>query len=166
MQTSRVSCFPDEEEAAWRKPPHLQIAPYYSRISIASNTPGCFNCRASTGGPGMEMSARVRDWLSFDVAVSYHANASLLPSDRAGGNLTEEIFGLRATKQWRYYAVHAALRPGLLHYTRAYLTSPTPILVTTLRWERTIGFHGISARVWVWTTQWSVIARTKSMPRG
>lgn len=143
VQPSRVSWFPDEEQAAWQKPPQLQIAPYYSRISIASNTPTCFNCRTSTGGPGLEASVRLRDWLSFDTAATYHANASLLPSDRAGGNLTEAVFGLRATRQWRYYAVHAALRPGFLHYTKAYLTSPAPVIIQT--YPNGISTHGGNA---------------------
>jgi hypothetical protein len=127
----RVHWFPSEEQEAWQKIPRLQLAPYFTGFTIATNTPTCFNCRSTATGVGLQGTAHIRDWLSFDSAVSYHANASPLPSDRAGGNMVVAVFGFRATRQWRYNAVHLALRPGFVRFSNAYLTSPKTIFVTS-----------------------------------
>lgn len=127
----RVRFFPGDEEEQWQAMPAFQLAPYVSGFSIASNTATCFNCRRMASGAGVQATAHIRGWLGFDSAVSYHSNASPLPSDRAGGNLLTAVFGLSATKQWQYYAVHLALRPGLVRYDNAYLTSPQTFVINT-----------------------------------
>ncbi len=136
----RVSWFPSDEVEAWRKLPDLQIAPFFSNFSIATNSASCFNCRTFNSGAGIELTKHMRGWLSFDSAVSYHPGASPLPSDRAGGNMLFAVFGLSATRQWQYNAVHFAIRPGLVHFDRAYLTSPRPVTVTT--YPQGIATHG------------------------
>jgi hypothetical protein len=45
--------------------------------------------------------------------------------------MTVAVFGFSATKQWRYNAAHVALRPGLVRFSNAYLTSPKTVFVTT-----------------------------------
>ncbi len=139
-EPSRVHWFPDDEDAAWRKAPEFQLAPYFTGFSISTNTNNCFNCRRFATGGGLEASTHIRDWLAFDSAFSYHPNASPLPSDRAGGDMTVAVFGLSATKQWRYYALRAGIRPGLVHFTDAYLTSPRTVTVTT--YPNGIATHG------------------------
>lgn len=121
---SRVYWFPDAEDAEYRKVPRLQLAPFWSRFTIAANTPGCFNCRETATGGGLQMTLKLHDWLGVDTAFSFHPNASPLPSDRAGGDMFALFAGLSATKQWRYYAVHFAMRPGMVRWSDAYLHSP------------------------------------------
>ncbi len=139
-QPTRVYWYPPEEEAAYRALPRVQISPFYSGLTIAANTPTCFNCRETAIGGGLQTTVKLRGWLGLDTALSYHPGASALPSDRAGGNLFYGVFGLSATRQWRYYAVHAAIRPGLVRYSRAYLTSPQ--LFPVLSWPPRIATHG------------------------
>ncbi len=127
----RVHFFPSDEKKAWAQVPRVQIAPYLSSLSIATNTAGCFNCPESTRSWGLEETTRIRGWLGFDSDVSYHANASPLPSDRAGGNLLFAVFGLSATKEWQNYAAHLGLRPGLVRYSRAYEWSPESFVIDT-----------------------------------
>lgn len=128
-QPTRVRWFPSDEQAEWQKLPQVQIAPYFNNYSIAGNTPDCFNCRVTTGGGGVQVIYKLHDWLSLDSAVSYHPNASPLPSDRAGGDMTSAVIGAGATKQWRYYSVHVAIRPGVVRFSNAYLTSPKIVIV-------------------------------------
>lgn len=142
-EPSRVHWFPSDDVEQWRRIPDLQVAPFFSHFSIAANTPTCFNCRETAIGGGLELSRHIRGWLSFDTAFSYHPNASPLPSDRAGGDMQYAVFGLRATREWHFYAVHAAIRPGLVHFTRAYLTSPAPVVITT--YPPGIATHGGNA---------------------
>lgn len=130
-EAQRVHFFHSDEQEAWSTPARFQLAPYLTGASLAANTVSCFNCRQTAAGVGLEESAHLRGWLSFDSAVSYHPNASPLPSDRAGGNLLVAAFGLRATRDWHYYAAHIAVRPALVHFDRAYLTSPETIVITT-----------------------------------
>ena len=129
VEENRVHFFRSDEEEAWRSIPRFQVAPYFDSFSIAANTAECFNCRRSALGIGLQQSTHMRGWLSFDSLVSYHANASPLPSDRAGGNMTVAAFGLSANKQWHSYAVHIGLLPGLVRFSNAYLTSPVSFIV-------------------------------------
>lgn len=130
-QSNRVYWYPPEDEAAFHRLPRLQLAPFYSGFTIASNSPGCFNCRTTATGGGLQTTLKLRGWLGLDTSISYHPHASALPSDRAGGNMLAAFFGLSATKQWHYYAVHAALRPGMVRYSNAYLRSPQTFTVLT-----------------------------------
>ena len=129
VEEPRVAFFPSDEQAAWSRVPRFSIAPYWSSFSIAANTPGCFNCRRTALGTGLEASAHIRGWLSFDSVMSYHPNASPLPSDRAGGNMTVAAFGLSGRKDWRYWSAHAAVRPGMVRFSQAYLYSPVTFVV-------------------------------------
>jgi hypothetical protein len=143
LQPERVHWFAPEDELAWRRLPHVQLAPYFSGFSIAANTTDCFNCRRMTTGGGLQTTAHLRGWLSFDSAVSYHTHVSPLASDRAGGDMLFAAFGLSATRQRRDYAAHLAIRPGLVHFSKAYLTSPKPVIVTT--YPQGISTHGGTA---------------------
>ena len=112
QQPNRVYWFPSKEVAQYRALPDVQVAPFWSSFSIAANTPTCFNCRETVIGGGLQTTLKIHDWLGFDTAVSYHPNASPLPSDRAGGNMLAAFFGLSASKQWHL------LRPPLCHAPR------------------------------------------------
>ncbi len=131
VEAPRVRFFPSEGDEAWRVVPRFQVAPFLSGFSLASNTAACFNCRAMANGVGVQGTAHIRGWLGFDSVVTYHSGASPLPSDRAGGDMVSAAFGLSATKQWHYYSAHLALRPGLVHYNRAYETSPQSFVINT-----------------------------------
>ena len=131
QQPNRVYWFPSKEVAEYRALPDVQLAPFWNSVSIASNTSTCFNCRETTIGGGLQTTFKIRGWLGFDTAVSYHPNASPLPSDRAGGNMLAAFFGLSASKQWHYYALHFAMRPGMVQYSQAYLRSPVLYSVLT-----------------------------------
>ncbi len=130
-EPDRVHFFSSEERVAWERLPRYQIAPTWSVFSVASNTTDCFNCRRTALGFGLQQSNQIRGWLTLDTALSYHPNASPLPSDRAGGDLTFASFGLGATKEWRYYGVHLGIGPALAHFTRAYETSPESFTIYT-----------------------------------
>ena len=131
QQPNRVYWFPSKEVAEYRALPQVQLAPFWNSVSIASNTPTCFNCRETTIGGGLQTTLKIRGWLGFDTAISYHPNASPLPSDRAGGNMLAAFFGLSASKQWHYYALHFAMRPGMVQFSQAYLRSPVLYSVLT-----------------------------------
>ena len=124
QQANRVYWFPSEEVVQYRTLPQVQLAPFWNSFTIASNTPTCFNCRETTIGGGLQTTVKIRGWLGFDTSVSYHPNASPLPSDRAGGDMLAAFFGLSASKQWHYYGIHFAMRPGMIQYNNAYLYSP------------------------------------------
>jgi hypothetical protein len=130
QQPNRVYWFPSKEVAEYRAIPRVQLAPFWNSFSIAANTLTCFNCRETTIGGGLQTTIKIRGWLGFDNAVSYHPNASPLPSDRAGGNMLAAFFGLSASRQWHYYSLHLAMRPGMVAFSQAYLRSP--VLYTVL----------------------------------
>ncbi len=130
-EPDRVRFFPSDEAAAWQRVPHVQIAPFVSGFSLATNTASCFNCTAMHGGVGVETMTKIHGWLGFDTAVSWQSNASPLPSDRAGGDMLFAVFGLGATREWRNYGAHLALRPGVVRYNRAYLSSPESFIIHT-----------------------------------
>jgi hypothetical protein len=125
----RVHWFQSDDEIADRAVPRFQFSPYFTGLTIAANTPACFNCRETAMGAGMEQTTNIRGWLGFDSAVSYHPNASPLPSDRAGGDMLVAVFGLGATREWHNYGLHLGLRPGLVRFNNAYETSPVSFAV-------------------------------------
>ncbi|RRA47767.1 hypothetical protein D1Y84_05145 [Acidipila sp. EB88] len=125
----RVHFFRSDEAVEATRIPRFSIAPFARNVSIATNSADCFNCRHNVIGGGVEGSVKLRDWLAFDSIVSYHPGASPLPSDRAGGDMVVAAFGLSATREWEQYAVHLAIRPGLVHFTNAYLASPVTFVV-------------------------------------
>ncbi len=129
VQPPRVHWFASDEQIAARALPRFQFAPYVSAFSIAANTAQCFNCRRTVVGQGVETTLRLRGWLGFDAAFTHHADASPLPSDRAGGNMLVALFGLSASRSWHYYVAHAALRQGFVRFDQAYLTSPVTFVV-------------------------------------
>ena len=143
QQPNRVYWFPSKEVAQYRALPDVQVAPFWSSFSIAANTPSCFNCRETVIGGGLQTTLKIHDWLGFDTAVSYHPNASPLPSDRAGGNMLAAFFGLSASKQWHYYALHFAMRPGMVAFSQAYLRSP--VVYTVLGSPPRVGTTGGNA---------------------
>jgi hypothetical protein len=106
--------------------PRFEISPHYSSFSIAVNTPACQNCRRTTTGAGIEMSYRINNWLDVDADLNRHPDASPLPSDRAGGNLYNGLFGIRTGYETEHYALKLAIRPGFVQFDNAYMTSPVP----------------------------------------
>ncbi|HSY36414.1 MAG TPA: hypothetical protein VK814_11740 [Acidobacteriaceae bacterium] len=140
---NRVFWFPSKEVAEYRTIPQVQLAPFWDSFSIAANTPTCFNCRETSIGGGLQTTLKIRGWLGFDTSVSYHPNTSPLPSDRAGGNMLAAFFGLSASRQWHYYALHFALRPGMVQFDQAYLRSP--VLYTVLGSPPRVGTIGGNA---------------------
>ena len=112
------------DEEVMRAAPRFEVFPHYNAIWLPVNTVRCTNCRQLTGGYGVGFSARLTRWLDFDSDVESMANASPLPSDRAGGNATMGTFGFRSGLTYARYSVKAAVRPGFLSYDRAYETSP------------------------------------------
>ncbi len=130
-EPSRVHFFDSDEKQVWEQVPRFQVSPYLSAISIATNTATCFNCPQTTTSWGIQQTTNIRGWLGFDSDVSYHPNASPLPSDRAGGSMLFAVFGLSGTKEWQNYAVHLGLRPGVVRYSNAYETSPETFVIQT-----------------------------------
>jgi len=114
---------PGDEEAA-RAAPRFEVFPHYDAIWLPVNTASCTNCRQLTGGYGVGFSARLTKWIDFDSDVNYLANASPLPSDRAGGNATLGTFGFRSGVTYTHFSMKASIRPGFLSYDHAYETSP------------------------------------------
>ena len=121
---------PSDEELAWRRSlPRFQIAPHLNGLSLATTTNACVYCRAMTTGLGVEFSARMLPFVDFDGDVSYQPGASPAASDRAGGNALRGVFGLRAGYETPHYAVRVAVRPGFVRWDRAYVTSPTTVVL-------------------------------------
>ena len=116
---------PGDEEAA-RNAPRFELFPHYDAIWLPVNTTSCTDCRQLTGGYGVGFSARLTKWIDFDSDVNYLADASPLPSDRAGGNATLGTFGFRSGVTYPHFSLKAAVRPGFLSYDHAYETSPQP----------------------------------------
>ncbi len=112
------------EERANRPP--IEVSPHFASLSIGVNTPTCQNCRRTVTGSGVEISYRLTHWLEADVDLNRMANASPLPSDRAGGTLYNGLFGLRTGYETKDFAIKLALRPGFIQFDDAYETSPLP----------------------------------------
>ena len=127
----RVHFFRSEEVEQAHQLARVQLAPYWSVPTMAANTAGCFNCREFTFGGGFASVTGLRGWLTFDSDVNYQPNASPLASDRAGGSMTMALFGLGASRNWRYWGIHAALRPGVVRFSNAYETSPQTVVIST-----------------------------------
>jgi hypothetical protein len=104
----------------------LEISPHFTLLSIAVNTPSCQNCRQTTSGGGVEVSYCLTRWLDADIDLTRQPQASPLPSDRAGGNLSMGTFGIRTGLDTEQYALKFAVRPGFVKFDKAYLTSPGP----------------------------------------
>ena len=128
---NRVHFFSSDDVIESHELARVEFAPYFAAPTVAANTASCFNCREFAIGAGLQTTTRIRGWLTFDSDVSYHPDASPLPSDRAGGSMTRAVFGLGASRNWRYWGLHVGLRPGVVHFDNAYLTSPQPVVVTT-----------------------------------
>jgi hypothetical protein len=121
--TRAIHFLPSDDDVV-RTAPRFEVFPHFNAISLPVNTASCSHCRQMLGGYGVGFSARLTKWIDFDSDVDYHSNASPLPSDRAGGNLTMGTFGFRSGVQYAHYSVKAAIRPGFLSYDHAYETSP------------------------------------------
>ena len=119
----------DEETARLRSLPRFSISPYLTGFSIATNTPGCYNCRRMTTGGGIEVTARLYRWLGVDADISQQPGASPLPSDRAGGDMLSAFFGLSGTWDTEHYALRLAVRPGLIRFGRAWKSSPETVIL-------------------------------------
>jgi hypothetical protein len=142
--TRKVRFLPDETEALERTP-RFELFPHFSSIYLPVNTSQCLHCRKQVSGPGLGFSARISKWVDFDTDLTYASNASPVPSDRAGGNMTSATFGFRYGYQGVRWAVKAALRPGFVSYDKAYEASPmtgepTPNLgrITHFAWATAI----------------------------
>jgi len=109
------------DERPW---PHLQIAPFFRGYSTTVTTADCTYCKRVVSGGGVQVSAHLWRWLYADAAVSRYPGASPRPSDRAGGDLVTAYFGFRGGVNTPNYALNLSVRPGLLHFNDAYLTSP------------------------------------------
>jgi hypothetical protein len=107
------------------KAPRFEIFPHYNAISLPVNTASCPHCRMMTSGFGVGFSTRLATYADLDSDVDYQPNASPVPSDRAGGNLTIVTVGLRSGYTNSHFSVKASLRPGILSYGRAYQLSPS-----------------------------------------
>lgn len=122
--TRAIHFLPSDDDAV-HNAPRFEVFPHFNAISLPVNTASCSHCRQMLGGYGVGFSARLTKWVDFDSDVDYHSNASPLPSDRAGGNITLGTFGFRSGLQYAHYALKASIRPGFLSYDHAYETSPT-----------------------------------------
>jgi hypothetical protein len=107
------------------KAPRFEIFPHYNAISLPVNKVGCPHCRMMTSGFGVGFSTRLATYVDLDSDMDYQPNASPVPSDRAGGNLTIVTVGLRSGYTSSHFAIKASLRPGILSYGQAYQSSPT-----------------------------------------
>lgn len=114
----------DEKLAEQANRPRFEVSPHFTLLSIAVNTPACQNCRKTTDGTGIETSYRLARWLDADIDLNWQPNASPLPSDRAGGNLFNGLFGFRTGLDTENYALKLVVRPGFVQFDNAYLTSP------------------------------------------
>ena len=113
------------DEDALRRAPRYEIFPHFDAISLPVNTATCTGCRRTLPGYGVGFAARLNRWVDFDSDVNYHAHASPMPSDRAGGSMVMGTFGFRSGLQYAHYALKASIRPGFVTYSRAYESTPT-----------------------------------------
>lgn len=118
-----VHFLPGDDEAI-RTAPRFELFPHFDAISLPVNTASCFRCRQTLYGYGTGFAMRINKWSDFVSDVSYHSNASPVPSDRAGGSIVMGTFGFRSGWQNSHGALKASIRPGFLGYDRAYETSP------------------------------------------
>ncbi len=126
----------DEEEAAIRHMPRVEVFPHFNALSLPVNTAHCSPCRRITTGSGVGFSYRISRWVDFDSDLNYQPQASPLPSYRAGGSIVSATFGFRAGFQTPNYSLKVAVRPGFVSYDHAYFLSPAVY---------TIGFLGAPA---------------------
>ena len=122
--TPRPHLLPGDDKVILDQPKY-QFFPHFVWFRLPVNTYGCSGCRQSTPGYGFDFSRRIATYADLDADWNYLANASPLPSDRAGGNAVTATFGLRSGYTSKYYAVKAYLRPGFLSYNQAYVASPS-----------------------------------------
>lgn len=73
----------------------------------------------------MGFSVRLLRWVDFDSDVDYQANASPLPSYKAGGDVVVGTFGLRSGITTPHYSLKVSLRPGFVSYNHAYEAIPS-----------------------------------------
>jgi hypothetical protein len=104
--------------------PRYELFPHYAELYLPVNTPTCTNCRRWVSGPGIGAAIRLNKWVAFDSDLTYASNASPLPSDRAGGNMTSGTFGIRGGVEYKHFALGAAVRPGFVSYGKAYESIP------------------------------------------
>lgn len=125
LHITRPMHFLPADDAVIRALPRFEVFPHFNVISFPVNTASCLHCRELVGGSGVGFSARLSKWVDADSDFDYQPNASPLPSDRAGGNVTIGTFGFRSGFQNNHFSVKAAVRPGFLSYDRAYESTPT-----------------------------------------
>ena len=107
--------------------PRYEFFPHLDRITLPVNTMSCSQCKQKVTGYGFGLSRRIATYADLDADVNLLANASPLPSDRAGGSIVTATFGLRSGYTAKNFALKAYLRPGFLSYDRAYEASPSEV---------------------------------------
>jgi hypothetical protein len=122
--TPREHLLPGDDAVILAEPMY-QFFPHFVWIKLPVNTQSCSWCRQSVSGYGFDLTRRIATYADLDGEWNYLANASPLPSDRAGGNAVTATFGLRSGYTSKYYSVKVYLRPGFLSYGRAYEASPS-----------------------------------------
>ena len=113
------------DDAVILSAPRFELFPHYNAISLPVNKASCSHCRMMTSGFGVGFSTRLATYADLDSDVDHQPNASPLPSDRAGGDLTIVTVGLRSGYTNSHFAIKASLRPGILSYSQAYQSSPS-----------------------------------------
>jgi hypothetical protein len=97
---------------------------YYRAMALGTNSSGCFDCRNTTSGAGLELGVAVRRYFDVIANVGVQPEASPLSSMNVGGTLTSANFGVRTGYSGERFAMKVSLAPGFASYSKAQLAPP------------------------------------------
>jgi hypothetical protein len=107
---------------------HFDLNPYYTSLSVATNTNDCVACRrATTTGAGAVIGVRVNRYVDVVADLSGQSDVSPVPSPNIGGSLMLGNFGLRSGYSGRRFAVKVTLAPGFASSSRTQAEPGAPI---------------------------------------
>jgi hypothetical protein len=100
---------------------HGDLNLHYTALAVETNRSGCFGCRSTTTGAGVELGLAVRQYLDVVADVGVQPQASPLSSMNVGGSLVTGNFGVRSGYSGKMLALKVTLAPGFASYSKTQL---------------------------------------------
>ena len=113
--TSKLGTFIPGDDS-WKKN-RRSVGFVFANISLPGERGVCVQCRKNHAGFGVPYGTRILEHLYFDSEVNHFAESS-------GGPTWQGLFGAKFGQQQEKWGLFAKVRPGLIHYKKAWSGGP------------------------------------------